>query len=246
MGLWSSIKKAAKKVWRAAKAVVRVVVRAVIEVLNRVTFGLLDLVFGFFAWPRKRLRLHVFILWSETPPVIEGNPAPPIEQVVQDAIEVTKRIYKERFNVDVLPYSKSFIQVIQDPVPDYALDVSCNLGIEFTEAGEYYAGLLAGWNVIPITGTWPVTVFVVRDLKGFDLGCSMSVIADYVIVDRSGIETSPITLPHEIGHTCGLSPGPGWHDWTPGNLMYKEAPAGENVKWFQKNLLRSSRHVQYW
>lgn len=110
MGLWSSIKKAAKKVWRAAKAVVRVVVRAVIEVLNRLTFGLLDLVFGFFAWPRKRLRLHVFILWSETPPVIEGNPAPPIEQVVQDAIEVTKRIYKERFNVDVLPYSKSFIQ----------------------------------------------------------------------------------------------------------------------------------------
>ena len=114
MGLWSSIKKAAKKVWRAAKAVVRVVVRAVIEVLNRLTFGLLDLVFGFFAWPRKRLRLHVFILWSETPPVIEGNPAPPIEQVVQDAIEVTKRIYKERFNVDVLPYSKSFIQVIHD------------------------------------------------------------------------------------------------------------------------------------
>jgi hypothetical protein len=24
------------------------------------------------------------------------------------------------------------------------------------------------------------------------------------------------------------------------------APAGDGAKWFQKNLLRSSRHVQYW
>ena len=155
MGLWSSIKKAAKKVWRAAKAVVRVVVRAVIEVLNRVTFGLLDLVFGFFAWPRKRLRLHVFILWSETPPVIEGNPAPPIEQVVQDAIEVTKRIYKEPFNVDVLPYSKSFIQVIHEPVPDYSLDVSCNLGIEFTEAGSITPASLRAGTSYRLQGPGP-------------------------------------------------------------------------------------------
>jgi hypothetical protein len=246
MGLWSKIKNAAKKVWRVAKAVVRVVVRAVIELVNRFTLGLLDLLFGFIAWPPKRLRLHVFILWSEPPPVIEGNPPAPIEQVVQNAIDHTKRIYKERFNVNVLPYSKSFIQVVTDPVPPKALDVSCNLGIEFTEAGDYYASLLAGWNLIPISGTWPVTVFVVRDLQGASLGCSMSVVADYVIVDRSGLESSHITLPHEIGHTCGLSPGPGWHDWTPSNLMYKSPPAGENVKWFQKNVLRSSRHVQYW
>jgi hypothetical protein len=73
----------------------------------------------------------------------------------------------------------------------------------------------------------------------------MSVIADYVIVDRFGLETAYITLPHEIGHTCGLSPGQDWHDWTSSNLMFNSSPAGENVKWFQKNILRSSRHVQY-
>jgi hypothetical protein len=88
------------------------VVRAVIEFLNRVTLGLLDLLLGFIAWPPKRIRLHVFILWSEPPPVIEGNPPAPIEQVVQDAINHTKRIYKERFNVNVLPYSKSFIHML--------------------------------------------------------------------------------------------------------------------------------------
>ena len=92
-------------------------------------------------------------------------------------------------------------------VPAEALDVTCSPSIEFTEAGEYYAKLLAGWNLIPISMTFPVTVFVVRDLQGFSLGCSMNVFADYVIVDRAGLETDHVTLPHEIGHTCGLSPG---------------------------------------
>ena len=240
MGLWSKI-----------KSVVRVVVKAAVELVNRFTVGVLDLLFGALAvwigWPPKRLRLHVFILWSQPPPVIEGGPPPPIEQVVQDAINHTKRIYKERFNVNVRPYGQSFIQVINDPVPDEALDVSCSFGVEFGEAGDYYAMLLAGWNVIPISLTFPITVFVVRNLDA--LGCSMNVLGDYVIVDREGLETDHITLAHEIGHACGLSPGlgsPFWHDWTPSNLMYKASPAGENVKWFQKNILRSSRHVQYW
>jgi hypothetical protein len=197
------------------------------------------------------MRLHVFILWSHPPPVIEGNPPPPIDQVVKDAINHTKRIYKKRFNVDVIPYRQghSFIEVIHDQVPTEALDVSCNAGIEFSEAGEYYAKLLAGWNVVPIGITFPVTVFVVRDLQANVLGCSMNVFSDYVIVDRQGLEADYKTLAHEIGHSCGLSPGlgsPFWHDKTPSNLMYKESPAGENVKWFQKNILRSSRHVQYW
>ena len=78
MGLWSKIKGA-----------VRAVVRVVVEAVNRFTVGLLDLVFGalfvWIGWPPKRLRLHVFILWSQPPPVIEGGPPPPIEQVVDVA-----------------------------------------------------------------------------------------------------------------------------------------------------------------
>ena len=73
----------------------------------------------------------------------------------------------------------------------------------------------------------------------------MSVIGDYVVIDRDGLLDN-VALAHEIGDACGLSPGPGWHYWTPSNLMYKQSPAGENVKWFQKNILRSSRHVQWW
>lgn len=242
MGLWSKIKSAAKKVWRVTKAVVRVVVRVVITIVNTLTLGLYDFLLGFIAWPPKRLRLHVFIL--STPGSSGGGddmpPAPVISTAeVHAAIDRTKKIYKERFNVNVRPYSKTFIEVITEPAPSEVLDFECGAGQEFGVAGEYFAKHLAGWNAIPISGTFPVTVFVVRSLKG-PLGCSMSVIGDYVVIAQPGIQDN-VGLAHEIGHTCSL-----WHSYSSDNLMYRQSPAGEKVRWFQKNLLRSSRHVQYW
>lgn len=68
----------------------------------------------------------------------------------------------------------------------------------------------------------------------------MSVLGDYVVIAKEGLMDN-VALAHEIGHTCSL-----WHSGSSDNLMYKSSPAGEKVKWFQKNLLRSSRHVQYW
>ncbi|HEU5187612.1 MAG TPA: hypothetical protein VFT87_03855 [Candidatus Saccharimonadales bacterium] len=242
MGLWSKIKNAAKKVWRVTKAVVRVVVRAVITIVNSVTFGLYDLLVGFLTWPPKKLRLHVFILTA--PPSSGGGDVVPGGQVVPaqtvlDAIERTKQLYKKRFNVTVKPYSKQFVEVLTEEAPPEALDFECGAGQEFGAAGEFFAKHLAGWNAIPVSGTFPVTVFVVRSLKG-PLGCSMSVIGDYVVIAQPGLEDN-VGLPHEIGHTCSL-----WHSYSSDNLMYRQSPAGEKVKWFQKNLLRSSRHVQYW
>ena len=153
--MWGWIKK-------KVKAIVRVVVRAVIEIVNRLTLGLIDLVLGFFAWPPKRLRLHVFILWSELPP--SPDPLPSIEQVTQDAIDRTKKLYKDKFNVDVRPYSKTFMEPLNGLFPDGVLDFECGIGSEFGDAGEYFAQHLAGWNAIPISLTFPITVFVVRDL----------------------------------------------------------------------------------
>jgi hypothetical protein len=236
--MWSWIKKAAKKVWHAVKAVVRIIVRVVIEIVNRLTLGLYDLLLGFLAWPPKRLRLHVFIVWNEPPG--GGDPQPPIEQVAQAAVDRAKKLYKDKFNVNIRPYSKTFIETLQGPFPDSVLDFECGAGPEFGEAGNFFAAHLAGWNAIPISFTFPVTVFVVRSLQGGALGCSMSVIGEYVVIAREGLMDN-VALPHEIGHTCGL-----WHSGSSNNLMYKQSPAGENVKWFQKNILRSSRHVQFW
>ena len=229
--------------WSKIKSAVRVVVRAVITIVNNVTLGLPDLLFGFIAWPPKRMRLHVFILSTDPPPP-GGDDVPPNtqvvpEQLVQDAIDRTKRIYKKRFNVNIRPYSQTFIQVLAEHAPLEALDFECGIGSEFGVAGDYFAKHLAGWNAIPISFTFPVTVFVVRSLKG-PLGCSMAVLGDYVVIAQEGLMDN-VALAHEIGHTCSL-----WHSGSSDNLMYKSSPAGENVKWFQKNLLRSSRHVQYW
>src|SRR5688572_7545180 len=134
MGLWSKIKSAAKKVWRVTKAVVRVVVRAVITIVNSLTFGLYDLLLGFLAWPPKKLRLHVFIL-TAPPSSGGGDPVPggPVAstQTVLDAVERTKKIYKDRFNVKVKPYSKTFVEVLSEEAPPEVLDFECGAGQEF-------------------------------------------------------------------------------------------------------------------
>lgn len=244
MGIWSSIKKAVKKVWRVVKSVARAIVRVVITIINRITLGLPDLLLGFFAWPRKRLRLHVVIVSVKSINPDGGEQLVPVvsEQDVAAVIENTKRIYKKLFNVDVLPYSKSFIEVLPEEPPTEVLDFKCSIGAEFGVAGEYFANHLAGWNAIPISFTFPITVFVVRELLEGPSGCSMSVLGEYVVIDEQGLkEDNMIALPHEMGHTCGL-----WHSGTGTNLMHNGPPAGENIKWFQKNILRSSRHVQWW
>jgi hypothetical protein len=236
MSLWGSIKSAFKKVVRAVKAVVRVIVRIVITVINAFTLGLIDLVFGFLAWPPKRLRLHVFVITVGGKPVASNGE-------VMTAVDAAKLIYKKGFNVNILPYSESFVQVLTDPAPPSVVDYECGLSgfaSEFGEAGEFFAQHLAGWNAIPISLTFPVTVFVVNSLKSGELGCSLSVIGDYVVIATPGLKDH-VALAHEVGHTCGL-----WHSGDHTNLMYFQSPAGEGTKWFQRNILRSSRHVQYW
>lgn len=237
MSLWGSIKNAVKKVVRAVKAVVRIVVRVVITIVNALTFGLYDFLLGFLAWPRKRLRMHVFIISTGGKPVASSAE-------VMTAVEAAKKIYKDRFNVEIIPYSESsMVQVLTDPAPASVVDYKCGgaaFGSEFGEAGEFFAQHLAGWNAIPISLTFPVTVFVVHSITGGALGCSVAVLGEYVVIDPRGL-ADHVALAHETGHTCSL-----WHSGDHTNLMYRQSPAGEGVKWFQKNLLRSSRHVQYW
>lgn len=238
MGLWSSIKnkikKAAKKVWRVVKAVVRVVVRVVMTVVGLV-LGIFDLLLGFVAWPPKKLRLHIFILSDQNGPLV--NPSD-----LTLAIDYARKTLKDRFNVKLLPYSEGMVEIITTPAPSAALVVHCDSGAlkeEFGEAGEYFAKHLAGWNAIPISLTFPITAFVVRDIVGKQ-GCSLGPLSDYLTLDLAGVK-SDSTLAHEIGHSCSL-----WHSKTQSNLMWPDTKRGNQVKWFQKNLLRSSRHVMYW
>ncbi len=231
MGLWSSIKneikKALKKVWQVVKAVVRVVVRVVTTVVGAV-LGVFDLLLGFLTWPQKKLRLHISILSDQGGPLI--NPGD-----LTIAVDYATKRLKDRFNVKLLPYSKNMIEIIKEPAPKAALTVGCGGGAfkdEFGEAGEFFANHLAGWNAIPISLTFPITVFVVHDIQG-KMGCSLGPLTDYVTLDLDGVK-SDSTLAHEIGHACNL-----WHSGSQSNLMWPDDPRGDN-------LFRSSRHVMYW
>ncbi len=234
MGFWSKLKKAVKKVVKAVKSVVRQVVKIVIEVVSHV-IGIADLLLGFIAWPPKKLRLHVFILSDETGKPLMNEPD------LDASIDFLRNTLKDRFNVKLRKYSKTFVETIKEPAPTAALDVSCSgaWGEEFGEAGDYFAKHLAGWNGIPISLTFPITAFVVRDVKD-KIGCSLGPLTDYITISPAGVKSTN-TLAHEVGHCCDL-----WHSKTKSNLMFPDSTRGNTVKWFQKNLLRSSRHVQYW
>jgi hypothetical protein len=217
--------------WSKIKAAVRGVVRVVIEVVNRVTLGVLDLLLGFFAWPPKRLRLHIFVLWNVPPPVIEGTPVP-VEQVVQDAIDHTKRIYKKLFNVNVLPYRPILHPGHQRS--GSGRGAGCHLRCRDRVLRR--RGVLRETAGRLESHTHKLHVSDHRVCGARPPGDRFRLLHERVrrLHHRRLLETDHLTLPHEIGHSCGLSPGPYWHDWTPSNLMYKSSPAGENAKWFQK------------
>jgi len=240
MGFWSRLKNAVKRavkwVARKVKAAVRVIVRAVVFVWG-LAVGLVDLLIGFIGWPPKKLRLQIFILSDGNGPVVNPGELTP-------SIAYAQRVLKDRFNVKLRSYSKNMVEVITKQAPDYALNVCCNFCAfkeEFDKAGEYFAEHLAGWNAIPISLTFPITVFIVNDISN-KLGCSLGPLTDYVTIDIQGIkDKDPSTMMHEMGHACNL-----WHSGSASNLMWADVPRGDGVKWYQKNLVRSSRHVTYW
>ena len=229
--LKKKLRGAAKWAWRVVKAAVRLALR-VASTGWGLLLGFPDLLFGF-ALPAKKLRIQVFILAN-------ANYAPTNAVAVQDAIDFAKTTFAKRFNVNLLPYGPTWIETLDVGVPDAAMRVSCGLmgyKEEWGEAGEFFNSHLAGWNAVPISGKFPVTVFIVPEILG-KAGCSMGPLTDYVTVEGSAVGPGSSTMAHEIGHACNL-----WHSFGTSNLMYSEHTRGDTVHWWQKNLFRSSRHV---
>lgn len=218
---WSMMKKLINTTWLVTKAVMRMSARVMITIANHLSLGLPDLLFGFLTWPEKKLRLHICIL-STNPATPDQAPSSSSAQVaskqsVQNAIKRTQRFYKEFFNIKIIPYQKTFIEVIRDPAPTEVLNIRCGICFELGMAGAYFAKHLAGWRVIPLSFTFPITVFVIENLTYPSIGCSMSVLSDYIVIDPQGLRDE-LTLAHEIGHACSL-----WHSGDPTNFMHKMA-----------------------
>jgi hypothetical protein len=250
--MWSKFKKALKKAWRIVKAVVRAVVRVVIFLVT-LPFKLWDAVFGFLAWPPKKMKVHVAVLRDNGVPLIK----PEELNNLLPSIELLKRVYKDNCNITVSPYSSghkreidNWVQILDDEPPASALNpggctVGSTLGEQETgDAGDYFRRHVAGWvGGIPISLSFPITVFIVKAIPNA-FGCTIPFLSDYVLVTVDSLKVEPAVTAHEIGHRCNIFPE---HD-DPKNLMHSgnepNLPPHKLVGW-QENFVRSSRHVTY-
>lgn len=266
MGLWSKIKKAAKKVWQKVKAVVRIIIRIVLSVIAfgiSLFTGLIEI----FYRPEKHMTIHVMIL-SMADPTNPGRSIPVCTEAETDtAILGARRIWKDRANIKLHSYTKGFTQVLEEVAPDAALNVRIagtgfldffsNLkDIEFADAGEFFAQHAAGWNVIPISLRFPVTIFIVDtivDGNSSPIGFSFGPLTDYVlvarnggIINRDGTIDNDQTIAHELCHACNRL----GHSGKVGHLVFGSrtdgtTKRGETMSRWDKFWIRGSRHVTY-
>ena len=220
-----------EKIWNGIKGSTRITVRIIAETVHRLVINIFDTLLGFLNLPEKKLRIKIFIL--QDPQSIPGiSPAD-----LDDAVEYAKRSFKKNFNTRLLPYKtgEQFVEVLQKKAPYEVLYTKGSIGAlgeDFTVAGSFFASNLSG-------SFYPVTAFVVLDID-HATGCSLGPLTDYVTLDPDGAKNAS-TLAHEIAHACGL-----WHLGSKSNLLWRTFSRGDQVKWWQKNIFRSSRHVTYW
>jgi len=219
------------KIWYTIRGIARAIVRTLVELIHRLVINIFDMLFGFLNWPEKNVRIKIFILKD-----IQGNPVvSPTD--LDAAIDHVKRSFKKNFNVRLSPrhIKEPFAESLQMIPPQIVLYTKGGIGAlaeEFKVAGSFFASNLGGLF-------HPVTVFVVLDIDGA-AGCSLGPLTDYVTLDPDGARNAS-TLAHELAHACGL-----WHHGARANLMWPNFSRGDEIKWWQKNLFRSSRHVTYW
>jgi len=219
------------KIWNGIKGCTRIIIRIVTETVHRLVINIFDTVFGFLNWPEKNIRVKVFILQDpQTDPIVSSAD-------LDTAIEYAKRSFKKNFNTRLLPSrsGEQFVEVLQKKVPYEVLYTKGSIGAlgeEFTITGSFFASNLTG-------SFYPVTAFVVLDIDHAS-GCSLGPLTDYVTMDPDGAKNGS-TLAHEIAHACGL-----WHLQSKSNLLWRTFSRGDEIKWWQKNIFRASRHVTYW
>lgn len=231
MGLFKKIKKALKKAWNAVKATARAIFRIVIEVIVRVIK-----IITYRVPVKRKMRYQILVLRNEL-----GNPLLDDAGLknLQNQVYETIKIFKDKFDIDLIPYEKPGIETLPTSAPPAALEVECGSGAasnEWGEAGAYFANNLAGWNGIPVSLGFPISVFVVREI-GDKWGCSLGPLTDYVTLSIDGATKSLTTIAHEMGHACCLR-----HRDNSKNLMYSKSSRGTDVTGWQKFVVRTSRH----
>lgn len=236
MGWWSSLKRAVKKAAGSLARTVKLIVKWVVDTCVVKPLKFLT------SWIpiSKKIRVQIFILRNRDGIPLLYNPSSLL--ALEGALTFAKTTFREKFDIVLKSYGKPEIQILKDRAPLSALKVDCDaaaIGNDIGDAGEYFEDNLAGWNLIPISLTFPISIFIVETITD-KIGCSLGAAADYVTVSVEGTQ-SESTLVHELGHCCGL-----YHQNNIKNLMYSDRTRGNDVTYFQKLVVRSSRHATFY
>ena len=250
--MWGWVKKAARKVVRAAKKVASFVgnlVRGVLSTIVQAVKWLGNTLLGIFeivltlvgVMPWKKLRVQAVVLLNEKrEPVADRD-------LVQAVWDLAATVFADEVHVR-LEQPLGHVVLHPEPAPAEVLEVGCDediLGAQFTGVGGWFrsrqvrrpAGTLLGYGE-------PVTVFVVRDVRN-KMGCAPpGFMADYCVIDPDCLtppEGDMLTLAHEVGHACNLFHPLG------GGTLDPRPPTGRPRKMtrWQKALFRGSPHVTY-
>ena len=125
MSFLSSIGGFFGRVWRGVVGAGRQLAQLLGEVYGRI-WGLPDLFLGFLLWPKKYLRIQVRILIQA-----DGKSVASLGDLTA-SVEYAKRVFKDRLNVELLPYSTApIIEVMTVPAPATALTVGCGVDARY-------------------------------------------------------------------------------------------------------------------
>lgn len=208
---------------------------ALLDVIWRI-IGLLGVLLDWLGvdW-EKKYRICIIILSKQGKPLTS-------EAALTPTIQGAQAIWKSAANVKLIV--EAVHEVISTDQRDRNLVVECHFGAwtddlfltgsNFELYGNVYCFDGAGRRLIGWAS--PVVVFVVEDVVGSELGCSLGPFSDYVTIEAA----DPACLAHELGHAVY----PWWHHSDPVNLMHSIC-GGTQLREWQRILMRNSRHITY-
>jgi hypothetical protein len=209
--------------------------RGILDLFWRI-ISIPDVILGFFGvLPEKKMRVSVIILANEA-----KEPFAKIDNI-KDAVDNTIKSYKNAANVRVIIDK---IHTMETAAPIVNLKPSCSSRAAVDDiwtSGTYFehtANTKCFDTVFQriIGYAAPVIVYVVEEVKGADIGCSLGPFTDYVTIEGG----KPKCMAHEVAHACGL-----WHVKKDNNLANHFCSEDNLLDPWQIAIVRSSRHVTY-
>lgn len=208
--------------------------RGTIDIFWRI-ISLPDIILGLFGvFPQKKMRIAVIsLVGDDGEPVVKGDD---LKASIQNTVET----YMEAVNVRVIIDK---VMMMAAPAPLANLGPSCGSSAFKEDMGKtgMYFEQTANKECFEsafqrFTGyAAPVIVYIVKAVQGGDIGCSLGPFTDYVTIEGR----KPQCVAHEVAHACGLL-----HVKERDNLA-AHICGGRKLEWWQKAIVRSSRHVTY-